>query len=155
MLRMVAVGMTALFVTGSTLAYAQAPAPGLAPDRLSIADLSALTEARIAMVRFALQLSPDQEKYWPAIEDAIRTGAKERQDRLANAAARLTELRDRSPSEALRDANLVEFFNRRSEALTRRAAELKKLADAWRPLYQTLNPDQKRRLAFVAITALQ
>ena len=26
----------------------------------------------MAMIKAALQLTPDQEKYWPAVEDAIR-----------------------------------------------------------------------------------
>ncbi|WP_342723112.1 hypothetical protein AAFG07_28500 [Bradyrhizobium sp. B097] len=34
---------------------------------------------RVGIVKAALQLTPDQEKYWPAIEDAIRTRAKNRQ----------------------------------------------------------------------------
>jgi len=40
---------------------------------------------------------------------------------------------------------------RRSDALSERAADLKKLAAAWQPLYQTLSADQKRRLGFVAM----
>jgi hypothetical protein len=39
--------------------------------------------------------------------------------------------------------------------LTQRGADLKKLADAWQPLYQTLTPEQKRRLGFVAVSALR
>jgi hypothetical protein len=55
----------------------------------------------------------------------------------------------------LRDRDPVEFLNRRADALTQRAADLKKLAAAWQPLYQTLTPDQKRRLGFVAVSALR
>jgi hypothetical protein len=39
--------------------------------------------------------------------------------------------------------------------LTQRGADLKKLADAWQPLYQTFTPEQKRRLGFVAVSALR
>jgi hypothetical protein len=46
----------------------------------------------------------------------------------------------------LRDRNPVEFLQRRSTALAQRSADLKKLADAWQPLYQTLSPDQKKRM---------
>ena len=74
MLKIIAAGATALFVTASSsgyaqapAGYAQAPAPG-ARERLSAADLGALTDARINIVKTALQLTPDQEKYWPAIE---------------------------------------------------------------------------------------
>jgi hypothetical protein len=37
--------------------------------------LSALTDARINITKAVLQLTADQEKYWPAVEDAIRTRA--------------------------------------------------------------------------------
>jgi hypothetical protein len=154
MLKIVAAGLTALFVTASPLAFAQSPLAGPALQRLSAADLNALTDARVTMVKAALQMTGDQEKYWPAIEEAIRSRAKERQTRLANAAARVAELRDRSAIEILRDRNPVEFLNRRSDALAQRAAELKKLAIAWQPLYQTLSTDQKRRLGILAVFAL-
>ena len=161
MLKIIAAGAAALFVTASSsgyaqapAGYAQAPAPG-ARERLSAADLGALTDARINIVKTALQLTPDQEKYWPAIEDAIRARAKDRAARITTAAARANELRERSPIEALRDRNPVDFMHRRSDALAQRAADLKKLADAWQPLYQTLTPDQKRRMGHLAMVTLR
>jgi hypothetical protein len=154
MLKIVAAGVTALFVTASPLAYAQAPSAG-APEHLSEADLSTLTDARINLVKAALQLTPDQEKFWPPIEAAIRARARDRQARVAAVAARLGEQHDRSRIEALRDRNPVEFLQRRAEALAQRAADLKKLADAWQPLYPTLTPEQKRRMAALAIFVLR
>jgi len=38
--------------------------------------------------------------------------------------------------------------------LTQRAQDLKKLADAWRPLYPTLSAEQKQRLASLTVFAL-
>jgi hypothetical protein len=154
-MKMLSAGMTALVITGSSLCYAQTPSGGPATERVSAADLNALTEARVDIVKTALQLTADQQKYWPPIEEAIRSSAKERQARLAVGAARVTEMRDRSPIEILRDRNPVEFLNRRSDALAQRAAELKKLAGAWQPLYQTLSVEQKRRLGFLAVYALR
>jgi len=153
MLKMVAAGATALFITASPLAYAQAPS-GTVGERLNAADLGRLTDERINLVKAALRLTADQEKYWPAIEDAIRNRTKDRQARVAAAAARLTELRDRSLIEVIRDRDPVGFMNRRADALAQRAADLKKVADAWQPLYQTLAPDQKRRMAALAIFVL-
>jgi hypothetical protein len=49
------------------------------------------------------------------------------------------------------DRNPVDFMHRRADALAQRSADLNKLADAWQPLYQTLTPDQKRRMGFLAI----
>ena len=146
MTKIIAVAVTTLFLTASPLAYAQAPSAG-AVERLTAGDVTALTDARINLVKAALQLTPDQEKYWPAIEEAIRARAKDRQARLQNVEARITELRSKSPVEAMRDRNPVDFLHRRAEALTQRAADLKKLADAWQPLYPTLSQEQKRRMA--------
>jgi hypothetical protein len=114
-----------------------------------------LTDARINIIKAALQLTPDQEKYWPAVEDAIRTRAKDLQARIANAEERVAELRDRDPIEVLRDRNPVDFLKRRADALAQRSADVKRLADAWQPLYQTLSPDQKRRMAFLTIFTIR
>ena len=155
MVKTSALGAIALFMTVS-IAHAQAPSARLERlERLNAADVGTLTDARVNVVKTALQLTPDQEKYWPAIEDAVRARAKDRQTRIANAEKEATELRDRSPIEALRDRNPVDFMHRRSDALAQRAADLKKLADAWQPLYQTLTPDQKRRMAHLAMVALR
>ena len=41
-------------------------------ERFSPEDREAFTDARIAALRARLKLTPDQEKLWPAVEDAIR-----------------------------------------------------------------------------------
>jgi hypothetical protein len=120
MLKIVAAGVTALFVTAAPLAYAEQAA---SHDRLSVADLERLTDARIEIVKAALQLTPDQEKLWPPIEDAIRARAKDRQARIATAVERARELRDRSRIEVLRDRNPIEFMKRRADRLARNARQ--------------------------------
>jgi hypothetical protein len=70
------------------------------------------------------------------MEDAMRVRSKDRQTRIANEEKEATELRERSPLEVLRDRNPVEFMHRRADALSQRGADLKKLADAWQPLYR-------------------
>jgi hypothetical protein len=153
MLRMLSAGMTVLAVmTASSLGHAQSRFTGSEPPRISAADLNALTDARVAIIKSTLQLTPDQEKYWPAIEEAMRARAKTRQTRLENLT---TGAADRGPIETIRDRNPVEFLNRRADALAQRAADLKKLAAAWQPLYQTLTPDQKRRMGLLAMSALR
>jgi LTXXQ motif family protein len=154
MLKTVSAGVTALFVTASPLAYAQAPSPGV-PERLSASDMGALTDARVKIIKAALDLTPDQEKYWPPIENAIRNRAQNRQARVDNGAERKAEVRERGPIEAVRDRNPVEFLHRRAAALAERAADLNKIADAWQPLYQTLSPDQKRRMSIVTMVVFR
>ena len=151
MLRTVAAGLTALFVTASSLAYAQAPSATTTTGgeqgnaRPSAADLNALTDARIGIVKAALQLTPEQAKYWPAVEEAIRNRAMGRQVRLA-ALARLREQGDGDP---------IDMVRHRADALAQRSAELKQLADAWQPLAGTLTPEQKQRLRFFAVNILR
>jgi hypothetical protein len=145
MLKALFAGISAMVViAGSSLGHAQ-----------TVADMNALTDARIEIVKTALQLTPDQEKLWPAVEQAIRSRAKERLTRLANVAARTAELKDKSYIEILRNRNPIEFLNRRSDALAQRAADLKKLASAWQPLYQTLSADQKRRLGVLGVYVIR
>jgi len=55
----------------------------------------------------------------------------------------------------MRDRDPIAFLHRRADALTQRGADLKKVADAWQPLYQTLTPDQKRRMAALALFVLR
>ena len=147
-------GVTAVFVAASTFAHAQTPSAN-GRERLSAADWGALTNARISLVKAALQLTPDQQKYWPAVEDAIRTRAEHRAARYAARATRIGELRDSGPVEALRNRDPVAFLHRRADALAQRSADLRKLADAWQPLYQTLQPDQRRRMAFLTLVVLR
>lgn len=151
MVKALAAGITALFIIASPPVFAQAASDG----KPGAADLSALTDMRIDVVKAALQLTPDQEKYWPAIETAIRDRAKDRQARIAEAAKRMADRRDGNVADALRNRNPVDFMRRRAVALERRGADLKKLADAWEPLYQTLKPDQKKRMAFLTLVVLR
>ena len=124
--------------SAATLALAQSPSHQ-AIERSGASNWESLTEARINIVKAALQLTPDQEKYWPPIEDAIRARAKDRQTRVAAVAEEVRKLRT-GDFEAVRDRKPIEFLRQHSDALVQRAADLKKLADAWQPLYQTLIP---------------
>jgi len=60
---------------------------------------------------------------------------------LVNLAARLGAQRDVTPVDLLRE---------RAEVLATRAASLKNLADAWQPLYASLDANQRDRLRFLA-----
>ena len=137
--------LTALLVTGSSLVYAQTPSSTAGMQdrpRLSQSDLKALTDARVAVVKAALQLTPEQEKYWPALEEAIRARSTTRQQRLAALAEKLRgQPANVDPAELLRE---------RADNEIQRGTELKKLVDAWQPLWQALKPDQKERMRILA-----
>jgi len=130
--------VTVLFVAGS--AYAQEASHA----RLNPTELNILTDARIGMTKAALQLTPEQQKFWPPIEEAIRARAEARVHRIA-------QIRSLAEQAGQREFNPVELMRGRAEGLTERGANMKRLADAWQPLYQTLNPDQKQRMRLLAM----
>lgn len=152
--KLVAAGVIAFALAPLSVGHSQTRMGQPGANLVSATDLGAFTEARIDLLKSALQLTPDQEKYWPAIEQAIQSRSKQRIARLETARADVSGMKDEGVMEALRNANPVEFLNRRADALAQRAASLKQLAGAWKPLYETLAPEQKRRLALLTIYAV-
>lgn len=106
-----------------------------------------LTDVRIDVVKRALQLSPEQAKYWPAIEEAMRARAEGRRERLKNVAIRAADGQS--------DRDFVKLIQNRATNLSERGAELKKLADAWQPLDATLSDTQKARMRILAMIVLR
>ena len=153
MIKIVVVGATALFLTASPIALAQTPSPAT-PERLNIADRNSLTDLRIELVKAALQLTPDQEKYWPAVESAIRARAEDRRARVAKIGETVGRRADQNSIEVMRNRDPIAFLQRRSEALAQRSADLDKLAEAWQPLYKTFSPEQRRHMAALALFVL-
>ena len=139
----------------SSFAHAQSTTSAESISKVEVGGQRFLTDQRIDIIKAALELRSDQTQYWPAVEQAIRSRATGREGRLAAVSGRLGDLGDRSIIETLRDRNPVEFLQRRSAILAQRATELKSLADAWQPLYQTLTPDQRRRMAFLTMFVLR
>lgn len=139
MIRIILAGATALTLAGSTMVYAQQGqqgpgASGAGPSgQFSQEDASAFLDARIAALHAGLKLSPDQDKNWPAFEQAYRNLASQRLQRLE------------AQRDAARADGPIERMQRQAEALSTRGAALKRLADAAAPLYQSLDDGQKRR----------
>ncbi|MGO9171151.1 MAG: Spy/CpxP family protein refolding chaperone [Rhodomicrobium sp.] len=139
MKKIVIAGLTALALVATPMAFAQ-QAPEAAKHehhRLSAADMKAFTDARVAALKAGLQLTPDQEKNWAPVEAAIRAMAEARH-------ARWAERREEAKTE-----DAIARMRERADAMTQRAADLKKLADAVEPLYRTLTDEQKHRLHFL------
>ena len=156
MLKILVAGTTALFLAASPIANAQTSQTSSAtPERLNAADRNTLTDMRIDLVKAALQLTPDQEKYWPPVESAIRARAEDRKARIAKIGETVGKRADESRVEVLRNRDPIAFLQRRSEALAQRSADLDKLAEAWQPLYNTLSQEQRQRMAAVTIFVLR
>jgi LTXXQ motif family protein len=157
MMKIIVVGTTALFLTASSsIAQTQSPqtsTPATA-QRLSAADRNALTDMRVDLVKAALQLTPEQEKYWPTVESAIRASAEDRNARIARIQETVGRRADESRIEVVRNRDPIAFLQRRSQALAQRSADLDKLAEAWQPLYNTLSQEQRQRMAALAVFVL-
>ena len=150
------VGAAALMIAGSIIVYAQqrSETPIVSVDKgaftesrvgephaglkLNAEDMAAFSDARIAGLHAGLKLNIDQEKIWPAFEQALRDLAKMRMDRFAAA-------RDLQPS-----SDPVQRLQRRADALSARGAALKRLADTLSPIYQSFDEGQKRRFTILA-----
>jgi LTXXQ motif family protein len=128
-----------LAATAALLASAPAvrAAPEGGPRSVSTEDLSAFTDARVAGLKAGLKLTPDQEKNWPGLETAIRDVAKAR-------IARFAEWRAQAPAHHEHPDAIAALHNR-AQRLTAHAGDLEKLAQAAKPLYDTLDEGQKRR----------
>jgi len=111
-------------------------------ERFSPEDRAAFTDARLAGLRAGLKLSPDQDKLWPPVEEAIRGLINLRRDQ----ARAWRESRD-----AGRD-DIPGLLRGMADRQTARADALRKLADAAAPLYASLDEGQKRRLKVLART---
>ena len=145
MKKTIVAGTIALTLAGAGLALAQQSnaarrrgACGRAPRIVA-----AFTDARVAGLKAGLKLTAEQEKNWPAVETAIRDLAKERADRMA---ARREARRGGDNAQRPRP-DAIARLRQGADAMTTRAASLKKLADAAEPLYKSLDDGQKRRFA--------
>jgi hypothetical protein len=119
-------------------------------------------EARIAILKADLRLSADQAQHWAGLESALNDIAAKRAKRWAasndlqtgrassNApVAPDTSITEDADSERdARNARLDDIgkMRRKADAYTVQAAELRQIADAAQPLYDTLDDRQRHRL---------
>ncbi len=142
---------TALFIVGAAHAQQQAghlESQGAGHQMLSQENMKMLTDARLNVAKAVLQLRSDQEKYWPAIENAVRRSAEDRYHRISALASRIQHAREGG------EINPIEVMQHRADALAQRSDNLKRVAEAWQPLYQSLSQDQKDRVRLVATHVL-
>jgi hypothetical protein len=113
--------------------------------KFSSEDFAAFTDARVAGLKAGLKLTSAQEKNWPALETALREQAKTR-------AVRIAEWRDKG-KELQEHRSVIEGLQQRAKRLAARSTELEQLADAAKPLYDSLDDAQKGRFqALLRIT---
>jgi hypothetical protein len=114
---------------------ALAAAPDLAQIQRMQENHALMLDAHLAAMKAGLRLTPDQEKNWPAFEAAIRDAEKARADRWRQARERMSQPERPSP---------IERMTMMADHLQKMGAQLHLVADASRPLYDSLTDAQKQ-----------
>jgi hypothetical protein len=133
-----------LLTSASLVAISAQAAPAMARDRADHSELTASqmadqADARTAQMKVYLRLTPDQEKNWSGFASAMQDMGKKRADRAI-------QLRDeRANPKSSVDA--LQQINDRADAQINRANDWKTLANASKPLYSSLDEQQKQRFS--------
>ena len=137
------IALSAFLALAPPPSFADEAAPQADPPAVVIyspADAQAVLDARLNALKTVIRLSAEQEKLWAPVETAIRQIA-------ANSAARRAQR-----AEAPEPASFVDILERTADAEAIRAAELKTLVEALKPLVASLTPEQQRRMpAFLGL----
>lgn len=112
--------------------------------RFSAEDRAALAEARIAALRAGLKLTPEQDKLWPPVEEAIRGLARQRGEAGQAMRERFSTMRDGD------GRDVPDLLRSMAERQAASAEAVRKLADGLAPLYASLDEGQKRRLTMLS-----
>jgi hypothetical protein len=108
----------------------------------SAADRAAFVAARVAALHAGLALTPDQEKLWPPVESVLKDLGQKRETRMEEMRAEWEKDKDKTQR-----PDAMTRLRRTADFMTQTGADLKRLADAAQPLYETLSDSQKRNLA--------
>lgn len=105
---------------------------------------SRLEDGRLAMVKTALQLTPDQEKLWSPVEAQVRDTFKAREARMEEWKKKREEWKaDHEKRGEHKRGDLAARFERMSKRVSERADRLKAFSSAFSPFYASLSDEQK------------
>ena len=106
-----------------------------------------LQEGKLAMVKAALQLTPDQEKLWAPVETQVREGFKAHEARMEEWKKKREERKaEQENGGEQKRPDLADRFQKMSERMTERADRMKAFATAFSPFYASLSDEQKDAL---------
>src|SRR5579863_7326847 len=161
MMRRILPSLAALAVCAFAFAAQAAPdesSGAMGMDRMKdwAADHEALLDAELAGLKAGLKLTSDQDKLWPPFEAAVREAAKLHMEQMKSMMERMQKMRDMmqgmkksqdmnnmtAPGEAVSPVDRLMAMGQR---ISDRGAAIKKVADAAKPLYASLDDSQKRR----------
>jgi hypothetical protein len=155
--------IAALAICASSLfaavASAEPPLPAdMAREQHWAADQAAMLDAGLAGLKAGLKLTPEQEKLWPPFDAAVRDATKLRMDQMTAMIDRARKIHDMAPhmtdmdrpdhamdmGQAAPAVSPVDRLEAIAQRMSERGAALKKVADAAKPIYASLDESQKR-----------
>lgn len=104
------------------------------------ADRETMLDAKLAGMKAGLGLTSDQEKLWSPFESAVKDADKSRMDALGRMMQMRGEGERMSP---------IEHLQAMADRLSQGAANVKKIADAAKPLYDALDESQKHKFGML------
>ena len=104
------------------------------------ADRETVLDAKLAGMKAGLALTADQEKLWGPFQSAVQDAAKSRMDAMRQMMETRTQGEQISP---------VDHLEAMADRLSRGATNIKKIADAAKPLYDSLDELQKHKFGML------
>ena len=104
------------------------------------ADRETMVNAKLAGMKAGLGLTTDQEKLWSPFESAVKDADKSRMDAMGQM------MRMHAQGERMSPVDRLEAM---SDRLSQGATNVKKIADAAKPLYDSLDQSQKHRFGML------
>jgi hypothetical protein len=104
---------------------------------------SRLEDGKVAMVKAALQLTPDQEKLWAPVETQVRDAFKVREARIEEWKKKREERKAENEKGEHKRPDLAARFEKLSQRMSERADRLKSFSSAFSPFYASLSDEQK------------
>ena len=113
---------------------------GAEPMQHWAADRETMLDAKLAGMKAGLGLTADQEKLWSPFESAVKDADKSRMDAIGQMMRMRAEGERMSP---------IDHLDAMADRLSQGAANIKKIADAAKPLYNSLDKSQKHKFGML------
>jgi hypothetical protein len=143
--------MKRTFLAALTLLSLSAPVSALAADgdqkpsraervQQWAADRETMLDAKLAGMKAGLRLTADQEKLWSPFESAVKDADKSRMDAMRQIMQTRAQGKRMSP---------LDHLGAMADRLSQAATNIKKIAEAAKPLYDSLDDSQKHKFGML------
>lgn len=114
-----------------------------------VADHEAFLDAKLAGLKAGLKLTSDQDKLWPPFEAAVRDAAQLHMEQMKSMMERMQKMRETMQGMSGDALSPIDRLQAMGQHLSARGAAIEKVAEAGKPLYESLDDSQKRRFVML------